>query len=301
MLRFLGTKIGISIIAAILIIGGATYIKYRKAPSADTLSSKVGVIAQESIQNALKNGQLDNAEWEKALEAIQGTTTLDEKIAVLSETGSKSDEPAAPLTATDRFAQAFLTEYARLKKTGAQIDENTTVRLVNDLLAQDYGSAPLEKVYTASNIYILSDSSISGIRKYANLLGAAFDQPMPTGYENEVAILDRVYQTDNTEDLDKLAQNIARYVAIRSAIAQTAVPNSLSQAHIALLNSLSAIIEGVRGMQLVSTDPVGATKMILRYEDGLKAIDLSIHEITTYLKRHSITFSSSESGYIFME
>jgi hypothetical protein len=139
------------------------------------------------------------------------------------------------------------------------------------------------------------------LKKYGNTLGSIFDEPTPKGYENELIIVNRIYESQNPEDLQKLAQNIDRYQKIRGAIVMIYAPTALRKTHLALLNSLSDMIEGIRGMSIISTDPVGATKMILRYDEGLKTLELVITQIDNYFKKQNIVFSSTEPGYIFVE
>ncbi|HEY9481295.1 MAG TPA: hypothetical protein VIR98_03655 [Candidatus Paceibacterota bacterium] len=302
MLRFFGTKVGIALIIAALSISVATYAKFRNPSASDnSIAVKIDSIAEKSVKNAIESGQLDTSDWEKVLETIQGSSTIDDKIATLSQTPD-SNTDIKPLTATDRFAQRFFEEYVKLKGSGATIDENTSVNLVNKLLSQDYGSAASsEKSYTPQDIVILTDSSTAALKKYGNTLGSALSQPLPEGYVNELTLLNQAYESGDTSGFEKMALNIARYQQIRTLIAGIPVPKTFSNAHIALLNSISAIIEGVRGMTLIDSDPVGATQMILRYEDGIKALDLSTREIASFFKRQNISFSTSESGYIFSQ
>ena len=301
MLQFLGTKIGISLILALIIIGGATAVKFRSPDQNSDINSKVGLIADASIDSALKNGELDTSGWEDTLKNLGLGTTTNDIIANLEEKTANIKQNDKPLTATDRFAQEFFTKYVKLQESGTPIDETTGTKLVNELLKRDYGGPTEEKTYTTANITVVNTTSLGDLKKYGNSLGSAFDQPIPKGYENEIVIINRVYETENYDDLEKLALNIARYNKMRSEIAAITVPNILKNAHISLLNSFSAIIEGVRGMALVSTDPVGATKMILRYEDGLKALELSAKEISAYFKRQNVIFSSTEAGFVFAE
>lgn len=301
MIRFLGTKIGTALLAALIIIGLATYAKLKDdAPKLDT-AAKVGLIADSSVDRAIEAGNLEQSDWEEALRRIQGSSTIDTAIASLSETASSSTTTAQPLTATDRFAQRFFTEYVRLQKNGATIDEEASLRLVNRLLAEDYGSPAGERMYAERDISVLSSNSAIEFRKYANSLASAFSQETPDDYENELAILNRVADTENNADLQKLAQNIAHYEKVRAEILAVAVPQAFRSVHLTIINSLSAMIEGVRGMQLLSTDPVGATKMVLRYEDGIKALDLAIAQLSTALKQSKVAFSASDAGYIFIE
>jgi hypothetical protein len=204
------------------------------------------------------------------------------------------------LSATDRFARKFFTEYINLKKSGAFIDEQTGINIVNQLLAQDYGSPVEEKIYIETDITVLNTSALTVLRQYGNDLGAIIDAPFPKGYEQELTVINRVNETDNTDDLSKLSLNIKRYKDMRDKILALPVPNALKTAHLALINSISAMLEGVKGMVIIKTDPVGATKMIARYEGGLNSIEFPFKEIAAYLKKRGISFSSSESGYILM-
>ncbi len=300
MLKFLGTKIGISLIIALVIVGGATVFKF-KTPKTDSIGSKIDLIADASVQNALKNGQLGNPDWENTLKNLAIGTTTNDIIKNLEQKSSRASTPEKPLTATDRFAREFFTQYIKLKKSGAPIDENTGLLLVNKLLARDYGGPASEKVYTESDVSVINTTSLAEIKKYGNTLGMILNEPTPSGYENELVIVNRVYETEKNDDLQKLALNIARYEKIRDNIAFVSVPIALKVAHISLLNSLSAIIEGVKGMSILTTDPIGATKMILRYENGLKSFELSAKAISAYFKKQNVVFSSTEPGYIFVE
>ena len=302
-IQFLKTRVGISLICALLIVSGAFAFRNQdeKVKKESLLNTQIALVAEKSVKKGIENGQIDTKSWENTLKDLIGTSTLDESVTSLIQNTSSSTVSDKPLTATDRFSQVFFTKYVELKKSGAVIDENTGIRLVNELLTQDYGGPNAEKIYTASDIISLNTSTSASIRKYANNLGIIFDKPAPADYENELVIINRVNETQNKKDLVKLAQNIARYTEIRQDLLDTPVPKALKNTHLALVNSFSFIVEGVKGMALIETDPVGATKMILKYEDGLKAIDILSKQLSVYFKQQQIIFSSSEPGYIFTE
>jgi hypothetical protein len=300
MLRFLGTKIGLSLVIAVLIIGTATALKYRNSSQNSKITSKIDLIADASVQNAIKNGELDNSDWENTLKALTFGTTTEEIIKNL-EDNATTTTTEENLTATDRFAREFFTKYVKLKESGAEIDESTGLRLVNELLANDYGGPAGEKIYTLADIRIINNATLADIKKYGNTLAEILDEPIPKGYENELIIANRVAETEENGDLKKLALNLARYEKLRDNIAMIYVPSGLKTNHIAMLNSLSKMIEGIRGMQLMVTDPVGATKMILEYDDGLNSLQLVVSQITAYFKKQNVIFSSTEPGYIFVE
>jgi hypothetical protein len=298
-LNFFKTKIGAAVIVAIVIIGIGIILKASSGPKED-IASKVALIADATVKDALEKGEIATPNWEDALKMIRGTSTDDGKIATLASTTYQSE--TKELTATDRFARTFFTKYIELKKSGAPIDENTGTNLVNQLLSQDYGSPSEEKIYTEADIQIAPSSSISAIKSYANSLGAIINSPSPKGYEPELAIIARMSNSEdlNVDDLAKLDLNVIRYKNMRDKMVALPVPSPLKAGHLALINSMSKILEGVRGMTLIKSDPVGATKMILLYQDGLNSLPLSLEVIKTYLKKQAISFTSSENGYILV-
>ena len=297
MLQFLLTKIGLSIILALIVIGGAVAFKFKTSDEKSDITSKVSLIAEKSVNNAQENGDLPTTDWEKLIRGAS-TSTTDQKVLDLTKNTLANEKE---LTATDRFAQTFFTKYVNLKQSGTSIDENTGIQLVNQLLAQDYGSAPEEKIYTENDIEVMTTFSLNDFKKYGNNLGDILQTPTPPGYEQELTLISRVSETKNTDDLQKLSLNIARYREIRDRLVALPVPNPLKNAHISMINSVSAMLEGIMGMTFIETDPVGATKMIARYQEGLDSVSLPLKQIASYLKKQNISFSSNESGYILMQ
>ncbi len=299
--KFLFSSIGLSLIAAVVIIGGGIYLKKATEKSSNSVRAKIDLIAQESIKKALQNGQIDTSGWEEALLAVSSTSTTDDKIAELKDAYEKSDAETAPITATDRFSRELLEKYVDFKNKGGVIDENTTIRFVNELLTKDYGGPEGEKIYTITDIIVLDTDLPSELKKYANEMASAISRPAPVGYESEIAIVNHVYETDDASYLEKLPQNIARYTEARKIASQIAVPKNLVDAHLAFLNSLSAIIEGIKGMTYIDSDPIGAARLMLSYEDGIKSIDPALRVISSHLKNRNVEFSSFESGYLFLK
>ncbi len=298
--KFLFSSIGLSLLAAILIIGVGIYFKAaNKAPS-NSIQTKIDLIAQESIKKAIENGQVDIAQWEDALKKNAASST-EEKIADLQEKYAVNAEKEENLTATERFSRSLLQKYITFKNQGGVLDDNTTLQFVNELILEDYGGPEFEKTYTTGDIIVLDTDLPSELKKYGNALGAAISQPVPSGYENEITLVNRAYETDDSSYLAKLPQNLARYKESRRLASQIPVPKNLVEAHIAYLNSLSSIIDGIHGMILLDSDPIAAAKMMLSYDQGLKTLDPALRIVSNYLKSRGIEFSSLESGYVFLK
>jgi hypothetical protein len=297
MLQILRTKIGISFLLALVIIGYATVLKLKNPSENSELEAKVGIIAKESIQNALKNGEIDTTDWEKTLLSLS-TSSIEAQISTLQAESTKSEEK---LTPTDRFSRDFFSRYIELKESGTAIDENTGITLINELLSQDYGEAQADTFYTEADISVSKSSAAPELRKYGNNLGAIFQIPLPEGYENEIAVIERIGAGERPEDFDKLALNIERYESMREKILDLSVPFALKNVHLAIINSLSAMIDGIQGVILIQTDPVGATERVMRYEDGLTALPLVLESLKNHLKASGVAFSRNESGYVLTQ
>lgn len=290
---FLKTNTGIALLAALVFIGSALAIKAKQSNT--SASAQVSLIADASVKKGIENGEIAS-NWEEMLKSITASSTNNDKIATLiAESSSTAPEN---LTPTDRFARNFFTKYIDLKRSGATIDENTGMSLINQLLAEDYNTGPGQKTYTESDIKVRNAVSADILKLYGNSLGAILKTPIPRGYEQELTLISRVNESGKVEDLKKLDLNIRRYQTIQSGLVTLPVPNGLKNAHLALINAFSAIIDGINGMMVIQTDPVTATKMLYRYQDGVSALDVAIVSIESYFKKQNISFSPSESGYI---
>ena len=72
-------------------------------------------------------------------------------------------------------------------------------------------------------------------------MGIAIEEPLPDGYEQELSKLAKVTDTGDDSGLSKLPLNIAHYESLRNKMLDIPVPVALKNAHLAILNSLSAM------------------------------------------------------------
>jgi hypothetical protein len=296
--KFIKTKVGASLILAVIFIIGAVIFRTSQQTTDKNLQNTIGLIADASVKNGIKNGDIVPTDWENSLK-INSPKNFG-GITNLVATSTESSTTEENLTATDRFSREFFTQYLNIKKSGATVDENTGLNLVDKLLTQDYGSQPEEKVYSDSDMVIIYSNNTNSLREYGNSLGSIVNKPLPPNYEQEIVVLSKVNDTGNTEYFKKLGPNVKRYQEMRDKMLALPVPMDLKNVHLAFINSISAMLEGVKGMTLMDTDPVGATKMIARYEDGLKLLPLAIQTMASYFAKQGVIFSPSESGFILM-
>lgn len=288
---FLKTKIGLSLIIALLFVLGALILKISLTPDpADEISQKVNLIADASIKKAIKDGSY---QFEDALNLLSSTSLAMNS----SNNGSTSTQSSIPttITATDRFARELFSQYAEAKKGGQEIDAATQAKIAEMVLSNDY-SDPVELI-TESDVRTSNSMTRTQIKAYGNTLGKILGVP-PVKGEQELVILERARDTGLTRaDIDVLDLIYKRYVDMSKALMAVTVPSDAVSAHIALINGINLVAGGVEGILTLTTDPVGALTKIKYYENGVDLVSAGAIKMKAYFKTEDISFSSTESGY----
>ena len=292
-ISFIKTKVGISLIVALLFIGGAIVVKIVEGKQGTTdIRDKVSLIASSSVKEASKDGSTNLDEILSAINGT-GTTSVSDQIATLKSTSSTTADEN--ITATDRFSRELFTEYMQAKKNGQTIDAATTQNIADSVLANDYSGQT--DLITVTDIKTTTDQSRARAQLYGNTVGQIFATPRVPG-DQELFILDRI-QTSGINDADVKSLNLIlqRYNAMRTELANMTVPTGAVAAHTDLVNGFTYIVDAVNGMLTISTDPIGSLTKIKHYEDGMNLLSAGALGLKAYFRSLNIVFSSSESGY----
>jgi hypothetical protein len=313
MLRFLRTKIGISLVIALIIIGCAALLRSQSA-APEKESSLASIAIEKVIESALeKDDDQDGLKnWEETLyksdpldpdtdkdgmrdgdEAVAGRDPLSKSVADASATAT-----IPVYTATDRLSQELLREYTKAKQSGKEITTDLSDRIAEEILAKDYDSS-LPTAYTINDIKISADTSISGLRSYGNALGTILSAP-PAGTRNELEIFQKIASEPVETYKSELLALQKRYIAMRTKLLALPSPRETAFAQADIATALTIFIESIDGALALDTDPVGSLGKISRYQDGLSALDLPFKELSAVMKKRGISFTPSESGYILM-
>lgn len=291
-LSFIKTKIGASIVIALLLIGAAAGAKLSdgKAPE-QGLANEIGLIADASVREAIKSGSID---WEKSLRLLEDPGTASPTASLEAYASSTRTE----VTATDRFARELFTLYAQAKQSGRPIDEKTAEEIAELALSNDY-TGPMT-LATVDDIKTTTDTSRARAKAYGNSIAAALTPPSVPG-DQELMILERMMnQEARPEDAESLILILKRYASIIESLKDIAVPQDATPLHLDLINGMSYLARAVEGMISLQVDPVGSLTKIRGYEDGtdlLAAVGLGLRN---YFNSKNVSFSSDERGYILM-
>lgn len=309
---FLRTKIGISLLASIVIIGSAFAIQGTdfmsgKAKASPTLSAEKEATKQAFEKDSDNDGLKD---WE---EALYGTSPLNpdtkgnglgdakevEKEREAAANATTTPEKTVTLTATEKFSRELFTKYLEAKRAGQEITPELSEAIAEELVAKGYDQEI--PAFDDSVLVTIQTNDATFIRNYGNQIGKIVSTPMPEGTSNELLILEQILAKGvptekNMADLNKIQ---ARYQSVHDALVKVRVPTLAKDAHAQLVQGIEVVMNVVSGIKDLESDPVGGYSKISQYEDGVAILNAGSLRLRQYFATAGVSFSTGESGHVF--
>lgn len=287
-LNFLKSKIGISVILFLAIVGVALGAKYHK-PSSENKPKDAATIAVEQIANQLLTRENEDGSF-KTWEELYGTST--------SATSTDSSKPSPKYTSTDLFSQELFKEYLAKKQSGQDITQDVSDSIAADVLAKSYpteGPSMIQEkdVQTVPTTY-------TGLVRYGNDLIKTVTIPLPAGYsKSELELLQDIANNPSLLGTIDFKPFEDRYLTIKQNLLAMKVPADMSKAHANIVNGISNILLAVDGMMNLTTDPIGGMGKTAAYEIGLQLLDVGYSQAQAVMKDKGVQFSPDEPAYAF--
>jgi len=199
-----------------------------------------------------------------------------------SKQGGSEEAETSNLTATEKISRELLEGYIELKQ-GGQLTVQNSEQLITTLIDQASGISP--KQYTADDIRIVTTPSADAIKRYGVEITAILKPDL--ALENDLVVLKRALEGQNSNELSKLDTSTRRYRATVAEMLALSVPQEVAAEHIAAANALARVSANVESMRAVFTDPVGALVGIKEYTVNEFAFIESLQTIGLYLKAHN--------------
>jgi len=312
MLRFLGTKIGLSLTLATLIIAGATYLKYNQSKAQPRQDSVASVIVEDIVERSLERDDDGDGllNWEEALyktdpikadsdnDGIPDGAEVEAGDSPLVSGTSTSASSETEYTPTDKLSQELFRQYLSLKSTGSDITPELSSRIAELVLSQDYSDE--KPAYSASDIKTTSETSVTAIRKYGNDLGKILSAP-PAGDITEIDIFQRLSSEPIENYKDDLTRIASRYEAMLKKLVLLPAPKEFAKAQADLANAITFFHAAVNGSLELETDPIDAIAEIGRYDYGIEILKSALKNMSSQFRGKGITFSANEAGALFSE
>jgi len=282
-LRFFRTRIGASLLAALIIILVALFLRYKSTASEQ--KGQARLIVEQMISDTLKN--VNQAE----MNAANASSSPD--VAVATDT-----EPDVVYTPTDKFSQEIFSEYISAKQSGVDITEDISSQIADKVLSQDYSDK--KSLYSVVDMKVASGMTLSEIKSYGNALGAILTTP-PAAKETEIEIFQKITTGPSTKYATELTAIKNRYNKMVAGILSLKVPVDAVSSQVNLVNALTIFIDAVDGAATMQDDPIGALGKIANYDKGMEMLQNSIDSLQSYFAKKGVTFSSQEKGFILMK
>ncbi len=198
------------------------------------------------------------------------------------------------LTTTDRLARNIFAEYYTLKQAGA-LSETAQENLILKNLS---GALPGDtfQTYSIGDVRIIDDGA-TAIRAYGNTVGSIVTKHS-IETENEGAIVERALQTDNGEELEKVALAAVAYQAIAKELLTIEVPTSAVAAHISLVNAAAAMGNADAKLAAVLIDPVTGLLGLREYGQAIHDLYSAFKKIGAVLGNHNVVFRNGDAGLV---
>jgi hypothetical protein len=276
------TKNVLTILIAILIVGGAFLVAEYRNKQAELVYNNISV-STSTIQNYIENTE----DWKKILliSDKNGSTTTKDL--------TKSTEK---LTPTDILARDFFARYMELKQIGISNDKLNQQELIENTLGKIVFEKP--KLYTMDSIIISQDNSNANVKKYGNDIAYIFNT-YATDPRNEAVITKDSIQRNDPNILKELDPIIESYKKITNAILKTSTPLVLSTNHLNLINAMNAGIFINESFRKSAVDPVSGLQAINIYQFSQQNLIDAMQGIANYVKNVGITYTAGEAGILF--
>lgn len=287
-ISFFGTRVGIAVLAFLVIVGVA-FIAKDRGSSANKAQKEAANIIVSQIADQLLKRENENGQF-KTWEELYGTST----------NATSSENSIVPkYTSTDLFSQEIFKQYLISKQNGEEITPEVSEAIAQDVLSKSYPSN--DGVQTVSEGDVQSiPSTYTNLLSYGNKLVQTVTVPLPAGYtKSEMEMLqDIVNNPELLEEVD-FAPYLGRYTSIRKALLAMKVPDVAVKGHVTVINGISNLMFSAEGMMSLLTDPVGGIGKTATYETGANMLDLGFAQIKATFKEKGVLFAPEEPAYPF--
>ena len=273
------------ILVAILLVGGAFLLaEYRNKQTENIYTNTI-------IEKPNYNENIESdIDWKKILLVNDYATT--------SGSTGDSNKVNEKLTATDLLGRDFFARYMELRQMGGANDKLSQEQLVTEILESGVMlSTP--KIYTVADILIKYDDNTDSLKKYGNDAGGIIKSNSISS-RNEAIITKDAIDTDNMKILKELDPIIKSYRNTLTSLLKVQAPQSISNMHLDLVNSMSSLVFIAEGLRKVDVDPLAGIQAIARYTATMQQFAASVNNIKNKLLPLGIVYSTKEGGTFFL-
>ncbi len=187
-------------------------------------------------------------------------------------------------TLTAQVSKNFFGQYLLAKKGGQEVTPEKALEIAESVMQ----NVPVElavKEYGVKDIKVVPvtiESQTLYIEKFIAILKA---NP-PQSNENELQIITKAIETQNTQDIKKLDVIIQSYKNILTETLKIPVPKDLVPDHMIYLNAVSAVYTDLTEMRLVLDDPMRGYIGYAHFQKDALMLKIGFESIQKYFENN---------------
>lgn len=236
------------------------------------------------IKDTDNNGIPD---WQEALQRTEP---------ILLEPVSENYEP--PETLTDQFAIDFFKSFVQ---AGNNPGFGSSPEELAELAMNDLNTIAQDELYGAKDIKVTANADTQFKRQYTNTVFAVLaETKVGQGDKDPIEIVLMAVQNNKPNLLNELDVHIAANTTIRDSLLRMTVPIEYAKQHLNLTNSLTAVIEDLKGFKNASDDPLYTMVRLKRHQEDQAAVLQSLVELEQKIFSEPIPFEPGDYVYPFL-
>jgi hypothetical protein len=187
-------------------------------------------------------------------------------------------------TITDQISKEFFSEYLLAKKTNGTITQDDALAIANNTLS-GLNITNDAKQYTVNDVRVIIDSSDPQIARYEDEIIAIIKKNTPKTAKFEIEILNEVTLSKDTTVLNQLDPIIKGYQGIVTETLSVVVPQKALGYHMVYLNTMSSILNDVRGFKYILSDPIRGYIAFTNYQKDTLKLKVVLEEANKYFSQ----------------
>lgn len=320
-------RVGTAVLFSLVLIAGASLlVRGVKAPPSVEASAESALLQEIAAKDSDGDGLPD---WQEALygtdphatdtfqlgmtdgEAVAKGLIVPKAIADLPVAASSPlsfdsqglPSPAADGSLTDFFAKNFFSLFLSSKQArgGASLSDSDVTNIMNTAVTS-LSSA----VATAPDFKSIADLTVAGsgtdaLAAFAADIEAIFLRHADDGPKSSPTYLQEAVDSNDASALAALASRAKAYREMATGLSALPVPQELSTANLALINTMMRMSEITSDFARVNDDPLAAMLALKQYLPAAEALTDSFSSMAAVYARSDVALSSGAPGASFLK
>ncbi|MCA9357071.1 hypothetical protein H6784_03860 [Candidatus Nomurabacteria bacterium] len=202
-----------------------------------------------------------------------------------------------PETLTGQLGINFMEDIIRAKGYGPfGRSQEQVISDTVDILSKETA----HDLYDTPDIIVLKEWNDQDIVNYANTMAGTLLRNNVPDVKNELAILDELLKSDDSNGLTGLKSLTEGYRRNRDDFLNTPVPAFLVKEHLDIINTFHAVHMDIEAMTKVLDDPAFTLLRLKRYQDDAEGLGYALQNLYLALEPKSSLFTTDDPAVLFI-